>query len=89
MERIQVLVTPEEKAAFRRRAKEEGESLSGWLKRVGLERLRAGERDRRFASADDARRFFAEHAEEGDEEPSWEEHLAVMKASRGRGAGDS
>jgi hypothetical protein len=89
MERIQVLLDPEERDLLRRLAKQRGLSLSGWLREAALARaaeegrvspLRTIEALREFWSACDARG-------EG-REPDWDEHLAVLDASVRQGAGE-
>ena len=81
--RVQVLLRPEERERFRRQARAEGLSLSGWLRRAGLERL-----DRetgRMGSVQQLATFF-ERCDEREAgcgpEPEWEQHLEVMRGSR-------
>lgn len=84
MVRIQVLLTPEEKASFRRMAEREGLSLSAWLRQAGNERLTAAQEKSRFRSRSQLRDFFAacdEHHGAGLE-PDWQEHLETMRRSR-------
>ena len=84
MKRIQVLLTPEEKASFRRMAEREGLSLSAWLRLAGNERLATAREKGRFRSRDQLQEFFAacdEHHGPG-REPDWEEHLETMRRSR-------
>ena len=81
--RVQVLLSPEEKEAFRRLAKSEGLSLSAWLRGAGRERLEAATSRRRLCTADALRRFFEECDErEKGHEPDWHEHLDVIRRSR-------
>ena len=83
MTRIQVLLSPAEKEAFRRLAKSEGLSLSAWLRRAGAERLEAATSRKRMRTADDLRTFFEECDErEAGHEPDWQEHLDVIRRSR-------
>lgn len=90
MERIQVLISPEEKETFRRMAAREGLSLSAWLRQAGLERLAASRERGRFRSSGELTSFFAvcdAHPGPG-REPDWAEHLETMRRSRSHG-GDS
>ena len=87
--RVQVILSEQDRERFRRLAKQEGLSLSGWLKRAGLERAAALTAPERLRSTHDLRDFFARCDErESGREPDWEEHLAVIKRSRSRGSGD-
>ncbi len=90
MVRIQVLLSPEEKEAFRRVAVRDGLSLSAWLRRAGLERLAASRQRGRFRSHEELQSFFAAcEAHHGTgREPDWAEHLETMRRSRDDG-GDS
>ena len=84
MVRIQVLLTPEEKAGFRRMAEREGLSLSAWLRQAGLDRLEAARRIGRFRNREDLAAFFVAcdtHHGAG-REPDWAEHLETMRRSR-------
>lgn len=84
MVRIQVLLTPEEKASFRRMAEREGLSLSAWLRQAGNERLAAARESGRFRSRSQLHDFFTacdKHHGPG-REPDWEEHLETMRRSR-------
>jgi len=83
--RVQVLLTESEREAFRREAELRGQSLSGWLRESGIERLEE-EREKSISSAAELKRFFAEcRRREKDREPDWKDHLRVMESSRGRG----
>ncbi len=87
MARIQVIVTEQERETLRRVAEREGQSLSGWLRRVGLERadsVSAGEQIDSLAELD---RFFrrCDRRERSLRERDWSEHLAVMERSRAEG----
>ncbi len=83
--RVQVIVEEKEKERFQRRAADAGMSLSAWLREAGRQRLVAEESKQKMA-AGDLRSFFATcDAREVGHEPSWEEHLAVIEASRGEG----
>lgn len=85
--RVQVLLEENEKEVFQRRARQEGLSLSAWLKEAGKERLRARTGAPRFETPDDLRAFFAAcDAREEGREPDWEEHLAALERSKRSGA---
>lgn len=86
--RIQVLVTEQERERLRRAAEREGISLSGWLRRAGLEKADASSTDQRIRTAAELERFFRScdrRNREKGREPDWDEHLAVIDRSRGGG----
>lgn len=85
--RIQVLLEENEKEVFQRQARQEGLSLSAWLKEAGKERLRARSGPSRIETREDLRAFFSTcDAQEEGGEPDWEEHLATMEHSKRSGA---
>ena len=88
MARVQLLIPDEDHARFTHQARSEGVSLSAWLRAAASERLDRHSSTERFKSRSDAERFFAAcDAREGSGvEPDWEEHLAVIRESRSRGA---
>jgi hypothetical protein len=88
-QRIRVTVPAEEGEAFRRRAAAEGVSLSAWLGEAGRRRLaEAGPRS--LADPGALRKFFASLPDAGTgSEPEWDEHLAVIEASRREGTAPS
>ena len=84
-----MILGDEEREIFRRRATAEGVSLSAWLREAGRRRL-AEEAPSSLDSVDELRRFFAALPDtEGGREPDWEQHLAVIQASRSEGSGAS
>lgn len=84
--RIQVLLTESEREAFRREAERQGQSLSGWLRESGVERLDESGDRRKITTQAGLQKFFAEcDRREKGREPDWEGHLRVMDSSRGRG----
>jgi hypothetical protein len=88
MERIQVLLDPQERELFRRLARQRGLSLSAWLRDAALKQSTAENDMPRLRSVEDLRAFFAEcDARESGREPDWEEHLAVLDASKREGLG--
>ena len=88
--RVQVVLSEEERDRFKGQARREGLSLSAWLRLAGRERLEAAGARLRFDTPEALDDFFREcDARETGREPDWEEHLRVMTASRGSGAGDA
>lgn len=87
MPRIHLIVSEPNRTRYAAAARREGLTLSAWLRAAAADRLdrRAGTDP--FRTEEDVRRFFADRdAETGcGAEPDWEQHLAVMRASRGRG----
>lgn len=87
--RIHIVVDERERAAFRARAAAEGRSLSEWLREAGRDRLRRGTPSA-LGTPEELTDFFRrcdEREKEGGE-PDWEEHLEVIRASRGDGLPD-
>lgn len=85
--RVQVILNAEEKEIFQRRASREGLSLSSWLRRAGQEMLK---QEKRTMTREDLDAFFAAcDAREEGVEPDWEEHLAVLEASKRSGASET
>jgi hypothetical protein len=83
--RVQVVVDRLERERFRRKAAQQGLSLSAWLREAGRERAEAQEPNRRMTPAA-LRAFFKRcDAREKDREPDWEEHRAVIDRSRAKG----
>jgi len=80
--RVQVVMDELELEEFRRVAARQGLSLSEWLRRAARERLQA-EEPPRLSSAEELRAFFEEcDRREHGAEPEWEEHRAVIEASK-------
>ena len=91
MARVQLVMPDRDRDLFVQQARREGLSLSAWLRAAAEDRLRRHAEAARFESVEDLDAFFTpcdERAGEGDE-PDWEDHRAVIDASRRRGAGDS
>jgi hypothetical protein len=84
--RIQIVIDDAECERFRSQATAEGLSLSEWFRRLGRKRLEAAARERRLDSVDDLREFWqvCDSAQSG-REPDWDQHLEVMRRSRGGG----
>jgi hypothetical protein len=88
MERIQVLLDPEERDRFRSLAQRRGLSLSAWLREAALHRAAEESESTRIRTVDELRAFFAQcDARELGREPDWEEHLAVLDGSMREGVG--
>ncbi|HEX2464009.1 MAG TPA: hypothetical protein VHR17_05225 [Thermoanaerobaculia bacterium] len=88
MERIQVLLDPEERDRFRSLAQRRGLSLSAWLREAALHRAAEESESTRIRTVDELRAFFAQcDARELGREPDWEEHLAVLDGSMREGLG--
>jgi len=83
--RVQVLLDAREREEFRARARAEGRSLSQWLRDAGRDRLRAAT-EASLGRPEDLEAFFADcDTREVAPEPSWDEHAAVIAASRRQG----
>ena len=88
MERIQVLLDPEERDRFRRLANQRGLSLSAWLREAAVRRAAEESESTRMRTVDELRSFFAQcDAREVGREPDWDEHRAVLDASIREGVG--
>ncbi len=84
MARVQLLIPDEDRDRFVRQAREEGLTLSAWLRAAAGERLESRRRADRFTSPETVEAFFSAcDALEGPErEPDWDEHLSVIDESR-------
>ena len=87
MARVQLVMADEDRERFVEQARREGMSLSAWLRAAARERLATRRRVKLFETPEDVEEFFRSCASlEGPEtEPEWEEHLAVINESRGKG----
>lgn len=83
--RVQVILSDEEREAFRQQAAAEQTSLSNWLRQAGLARLEA-QQQRPIRTTDELREFFTSLPHDVEAEPDWESHLQVIQESRGSGA---
>ena len=88
MARVQLVMPDEDRDRFVHQARSEGMTLSAWLRTAARQRLEEQQKSHPFESPADLDGFFrACDALEGPgREPDWEEHLAVIEESRGRGA---
>jgi hypothetical protein len=87
-ERVQVLLSEEERERFRMHAKATGTSLSNWLRRAGLKQADELESRPRLDSVDALEEFFAECDaldDSGKTEPDWEQTKKLIADSRARG----
>ncbi len=91
MARVQLVIPDEDRDRFVHQARLEGMSLSAWLRAAARDRLDRAQRAEQFDSLADVQAFFNEcDLLEGPElEPDWDEHLAVINASRRQGATDT
>ena len=83
--RVQVVMDPIEREAYRRAAARGGLSLSDWIRRAARTQLELARRPEP-SSVEELRAFFAEcdRREEG-REPDWQVHRAAIEESRGQG----
>ena len=91
MARVQLVMADEDRERFVEQARREGMSLSAWLRAAARERLAKRQSVKLFETPEDVEEFFRYCASlEGPEtEPDWEEHLAVINESRGKGPAGS
>ncbi len=88
MPRIHLIVSEPDRTRYAAAARDEGLTLSAWLRSAATDRLRSHERADAFRTENDLWRFFADRDAEvaAGPEPDWERHLEVINASRNRGA---
>ena len=80
--RVQVILSEEEREAFRRRAEARGTSLSAWLRDAGRQQLER-ERSALLVDAATVRQFFAALPDEPlDREPDGDDHRGALADSR-------
>ena len=87
MARVQLVMADYDRDRFVHQARQEGMSLSAWLRAAARDRLDKHQRVKLFRSPEDVEEFFRSCAAlEGPEtEPDWDEHLRVMNESRRTG----
>ena len=87
MARVQLVMPDADRDRFVHQARQEGMSLSAWLRAAARERLEKCQSVKLFQSPEDVEEFFRSCASlDGPEtEPDWSEHLGVMNESRGTG----
>jgi hypothetical protein len=84
--RIHIVVETEEKERFRARARQEGMTLSEWLRDVARQALVRGEGGTEIRTVGQLREFFerCDHRERGTE-PDWSAHRRAIEESRQEG----
>ena len=85
-DRIHLNVGREAKERYRAAAREEGKTLSEWLREAAEERWRAAHGRLALSNAKELRAFFrqCDELEEG-REPDWDAHRRVIEQSIGEG----
>lgn len=88
MPRIHLIVSEPDRTRYAAAARRDGLTLSAWLRAAASDRLDRRAQTEPFRTEDDVWRFFADRDAEAacGAEPDWEQHLDVMRRSRGRGA---
>lgn len=87
--RLHIVVDERERVVFRARAAAEGRSLSEWLREAARDRARATAPPPLTEPGALEAFFLACDAREQGREPEWDEHLAVIAASRAQGLAQS
>jgi hypothetical protein len=88
--RIHIVVESEEKERFRARARQEGKTLSEWLRDVARQALVRGEGGTEIRTVDELREFFKRSNErEKGTEPDWDAHRRQIDESRRDGIPDA
>lgn len=85
-DRIHIVLDTEEKERFRAKARQEGKTLSEWLRDVARQALLRGDGGSEIRTVEELREFFArcDEREEGSE-PDWESHRRQIDESRRQG----
>ena len=88
--RIHIVLEQEEKERFRARARQEGMTLSEWLRDVARQALVRGDGGVEIRTLDELREFFkrCDDREYGTE-PDWETHKRQIDESRREGIPDA
>jgi hypothetical protein len=81
--RIQVLLDEKERTQIKREALSEGSSVSAWIRRAALDRMKATRKSRRLETRKELESFFSgcDLREQG-REPDMQEHREVIDSSR-------
>ena len=88
--RIHIVLETEEKERFRARARQEGKTLSEWLRDVAREALVSGKGGPEIRTVAELREFFDRCDErESGTEPDWESHERQIGESRREGLPDA
>ena len=87
MARVQLVMADEDRDRFVHQARQEGMSLSAWLRAAARDRLEKRQSVKLFQSPEDVEEFFRSCAalDGPGTEPDWDEHLRVMSESRRTG----
>ena len=89
-DRIHIVLDAEEKERFRARAREEGKTLSAWLRDVARQALLRGQGGSGIRTGEELQAFFARcDARETAPEPDWESHRRQIDESRRHGLPDA
>jgi hypothetical protein len=89
-DRIHIVLDAVEKERFRARAREEGKTLSEWLRDVARQALLRGQEGSEIRTVQELREFFARcDAREQGTEPDWESHRRQIDESRRHGLPDA
>ena len=88
MARNHLVVSEPDRTRYAAAARREGLTLSAWLRAAAADRLDDHAGADPFRTEDDVWRFFADRDAETEcgTEADWEQHLAVIRASRSQGA---
>ncbi len=88
MARVQLIIPDEDRDRFVYQARQEGMTLSAWLRSAAHERIKRHQHVKLFESAEEVREFFhaCDESESGGREPDWEEHLEILHKSMVSGA---
>lgn len=89
-DRIHIVLETAEKERFRARARQEGKTLSEWLRDVARQALLRGEGGEEIRTVEQLREFFdrCDEREQGIE-PDWESHRRQIDESRRDGLPDA
>jgi hypothetical protein len=88
--RIHIVVEPAEKERFRARARQEGMTMSEWLRDVARQALVRGEGGVEIRTLEELRAFFDRcDAREKGTEPDWSAHRREIEDSMGEGLPDA
>jgi hypothetical protein len=88
--RIHIVVEAEEKERFRARARQEGSTLSEWLRDVARQALMRGEGGPEVRTVEELQEFFRRSdAREQGEEPDWAAHRQQIDESKRDGNPDA
>ncbi len=87
MPRIHLIVSEPDRTRYASAARQEGLTLSSWLRSAAADRLDRLATANSFCTEDDLWAFFANLDADvsAGSEPDWEQHLDVIDASRNRG----